>query len=202
MKNKTLLGLSLALAALSGSAIAQTQGQSPWMVRARAVQLDFANGQNDLQARVTAENRWIPEVDISYFFSKNLAAELVLTVPQSVDIQVAGQRQGTIKALPPSLLLQYHFTDLGLAKPYVGAGINHTMFFERNNILAGAAQVDRSSTGLALQAGVDFAIDRNWSVNVDVKRINMDTRVRVNNADIGKLSLNPVTVGVGLGYRF
>ena len=172
------------------------------MVRARAVNIDFGNAQNNLAARVEAENRWIPEVDLSYFVTKNIAVELVLTWPQNVDIKVGGTKAGTVKALPPSLLVQYHFTELGAFKPYLGAGVNYTLFSKRNNILAGAAEIDRSSVGLALQAGFDYSLSKNWSLNVDIKSIKMETDVRVAGAKIGTLGLNPITAGVGVGYRF
>lgn len=179
----------------------------PFMVRAHALYLDFHNGQASGlplggTTKIEAESRWIPEVDLNYFLTKNIATELVLTYPQNIDIKVGGATKGTIKALPPSLMLQYHFTDLGAIKPYVGAGVNYTIFTKRSNILGGAASVDRSSFGLAAQAGVDIALDKQWSFNLDVKYIQMDTDVKVGGAKVGKVNLNPTTFGIGLGYRF
>jgi len=176
-------------------------------VRARAVYVDFDNGQKDglqsnVGAKVSAEERWIPEVDISYFLTKNIAAELVLTYPQDVDIKVGGSKLGTIKALPPSLMLQYHFTDLGAFKPYVGLGLNYTLFSKRN-INGTGVRVDDSSTGLAAQVGADYLLDKNWSLNLDVKYIKMDTDVKVDGVGkVGKLDLSPYTIGIGVGYRF
>jgi len=206
MQHKLLVALMAAVGLVSASA-AQAEGDSPWLVRARAVQLSYANGQADnlqqnVGAKVEADDLWIPEVDISYFFTKNLAAELVLTYPQNVDIKIGGTKMGTIKALPPSLLLQYHFTDLGAFKPYVGAGVNYTIFTKRNNIAGGLAEVDNSSTGLVAQLGFDYALSKSWSLNVDVKYIQMDTDVKVGGTKVGKLDLNPTTYGIGVGYRF
>lgn len=183
----------------------QTEGN--WMVRARAVDLNWRNGQSDGlpiggTTKIEAENRWIPEVDVSYFFTKNIAAELVLTTPQDVDIKVGGTKQGTIRALPPSLLVQYHFTDLGAFKPYVGAGVNYTFFSKRNNILGGAASVESSSFGLAAQAGVDYALNKNWAINFDVKYIQINTDVTVGGSKVGKVNLDPMLYGVGVAYRF
>lgn len=194
-------------AGLLAGGVAQAQESSPWMVRARAVQLNFDNGQSSGlplagDTTVMAKNRWIPEVDISYFFTRNIAAELVLTTPQNVRINVAGNRAGSVKALPPSLVLQYHFTDFGKFKPYVGAGVNYTRFFNRNHVLDGAAEVDKSSVGLVAQVGFDYMINKNWGVNVDVKYIRMDTDVRLGGQKIGRVDLNPITAGVGVTYRF
>ena len=199
------LGIALSAAV---PAMAQQSAEGNWLVRGRAVQLDYSNGQADnMQAnvgKVEASDRWIPEVDISYFFTKNIAAELVLTYPQDVDIKINGTKQGTIGALPPSLLVQYHFTDLGAFKPYVGAGVNYTFFSKRSNILNGAARVDRDSFGLAAQVGLDYALTKNWSLNFDVKYVQMNTDVTLtaSGTKVGKVNLDPVLYGIGVGYRF
>lgn len=194
----------LAASLSAGAAHAQ---ESPFMVRARAVYLGFENDQRSGlplggTTRVEADSRWIPEVDFSYFFTRNIAAELVLTYPQTVDIKVAGTKQGSIKALPPSLLIQYHVTDLGAFKPYAGAGFNYTIFSKRNNVLGGAASVEKSSFGPAFQLGFDYSLTKNWSLNFDVKYIRMETDVKVGGSSVGKVGLNPTTWGVGVGYRF
>ena len=176
------------------------------MVRARAVNVAFENGQSNAVASmdIRAEDRWIPEVDFSYFITKNIAAELVLTYPQTVDITIGGVKQGKIKALPPSLLVQYHFTNFGAFKPYVGAGVNFTIFSSRDNILGGAAKVDGTSAGLAAQVGFDYMLSKNWGLNLDVKYIQMSTDVTLtaSGTNIGKLDLNPITAGLGVTYRF
>ena len=188
--------------------MAQQASESGWMLRGRAVQLNFSNGQADnIQTnvgKVEASDRWIPELDISYFFTRNIAAELVLTYPQDIDIKINGTKQGTIAALPPSLMVQYHFTDLGAFKPYVGAGVNYTNFSKRSNILNGAARVDKGSFGLAAQVGLDYALTRNWSLNVDVKYVQMNTDVTLTGtgAKVGKVNLDPMLYGIGVGYRF
>lgn len=200
-----LLAVMLISAGLLSVTTAHADGDGAWMVRARAVSLNFSNGQADnlaQTAKVEADNRWIPEVDISYFFTKNIAAELVLTYPQNVDIKVNGVKNGTVKALPPSLLLQYHFTDFGAFKPYVGGGVNYTLFSDRNNILNRTASLDSSSTGLVGQVGFDYALTKTVSLNFDVKYAQMNSNVTLNGSKIGKLNLNPTMVGIGVGYRF
>jgi outer membrane protein len=202
---KKILVAALIAAGVLSSAVAQAQDGS-FMVRVRAVDVLFDNGQKDgldtVVGPIEADSRWIPELDLSYFFTKNIAAELVLTYPQTVDITASGAQIGKIKALPPSLLVQYHFTDLGAFKPYVGLGVNYTLFFSRDNILGGGASVDRSSLGLAAQVGFDYMFNKNWGLNLDVKYIQMETDVAVGGTKIGTLNLSPVTAGVGVSYRF
>ncbi len=198
------LGLALSVAL---PAMAQQASEGNWLVRGRAVYLDWDNGQSSGlplggTTKVEAENRWIPEVDITYFFTRNIAAELVLTYPQKIDIDVGGTKKGTIKALPPSLLLQYHFTDLGAFKPYVGAGVNYTRFYDRDNILDGAAEVEKDSFGWTGQIGFDVALNKNWLINVDAKYVKIDTDVKLNGSKIGRVDLDPWLLGIGIGYRF
>lgn len=197
---KTLLAVSAATVALMAALPAAVQAQeSPWLVRVRAVNLDSANkGSID---GLSINDKVIPEVDISYFFTPNLAAELILTYPQKHDVKLNGAKIGTLKHLPPTLTVQYHFTDLGAWKPYVGAGVNYTRFSDVD-VLGGAAEVEKNSFGWALQAGVDFAIDKNWSLNLDVKKVQIRTDVSAGGAKLGEFKVDPLLVGVGLGYRF
>jgi outer membrane protein len=203
--SKNILVAALIAAGVLSAGVAQAE-EGSFMVRARAVNVAFDNGQTDSVSsmNIRAEDRWIPEVDLSYFITKNIAAELVLTYPQTVDITIGGVKQGKIKALPPSLMAQYHFTDFGAFKPYVGAGVNFTIFTSRDNILNGAAKVDGNSLGLAAQLGFDYMLNKNWGLNVDVKYIQMSTDVTLTatGAKLGKLDLNPITAGVGVTYRY
>jgi outer membrane protein len=195
---KTLLS-TLVLATLGMASAVATAQENPWMVRARAVSVEWKNsgpaGKDG--DGIWAKDKTIPEIDISYFFNKNIAAELVLTYPQNVDIYAGSAKLGHVKALPPSLLVQYHFTNFGQIKPYVGAGVNLTLFSRRDQ-LSGGNYVERSSVGYAAQAGVDYMIDKHWGVNLDVKYLQIDTKVTGGNL----LKLNPVTAGVGVTYKF
>lgn len=197
---KTLLAVAALCAMTSGAAFAQ-QSESPWMVRVRAVNIDSAD-KDSTGLGLSLSNKTIPEVDISYFFTPNFAAELILTYPQKHDLRSNGAKIGTLKHLPPSLLAQYHFTNFGAFKPYVGAGVNYTRFSSAH-ILDGAATIDKDSWGGALQIGFDYMLDKNWSINFDVKKVYIKTDVYVGGAKVpGSFKVDPVLVGVGVGYRF
>ena len=194
-----VIAAAVACTLLSTVALADQVGQSPWLVRARAVNVSSVNN-DSTGLGLTVNSQVIPEVDISYFFNKNVSAELVLSVPQKTTLYSKGTSIGTLDYLPPTLLGQYHF-DAGSFSPYVGAGLNYTIF-SKVNLLGGAANVDNSSTGLALQAGVDVPLSGAWSLNLDVKKVYMKTGVTAGGANIGTFKLDPVLVGVGVGYRF
>ena len=183
----------------SGAAFAQ-QAEGPWLVRVRAVNLDSAN-KDSTGLDLSINNKVIPELDISYFFTPNIAAELILTYPQKHDLRSGGVDIGSLKHLPPTLLAQYHFTNFGGFKPYVGVGINYTNF-SSVDLLGGAADVKRNSWGGALQVGVDIPLNKQWSLNLDVKKVFIKTDVSLKGQDIGTFKVDPVLIGVGVGYRF
>jgi len=195
--NKTLLAVA-AVCALSSGAVMAQQADGPWLVRARVVNLDSAN-KDSTPLGLTVNDKTIPEVDITYFFNKNIAAELILTVPQKHTLRAGGTAIGTLKHLPPTLTVQYHF-DLGSFKPYVGAGLNYTRFSSVN--LPAGVDIDRNSFGPALQAGVDIPLSKNLYLNFDVKKVYIKTDVTAGGAKLGTFKVDPVLVGVGLGWRF
>ncbi len=206
MSKKTRLALAAlaALATLSAAPVASAQVAGDLLVRGRLVSLTPANDDSIAITDVSINSKVIPEVDFTYFLSPNLAAELILTYPQKQNVSSTadGGKIGTLKHLPPTLTLQYHFTDLGLGafKPYVGAGLNYTHFSSVD--LPAGFSIEKNSVGLALQAGVDYAIDKTWSVNFDVKKVQIRTDLSSNGTNLGTIKVDPLLVGVGVGYKF
>ncbi|QNN55408.1 OmpW family protein [Diaphorobacter ruginosibacter] len=203
---KILLAIAAVGALTSGAAFAQTsEAAGPFMVRLRAVHLDSRN-HDTTGLDLSINNKWIPEVDVSYFFTPNFAAELILTYPQKHDLRAGGDKIGSLKHLPPTLLGQYHFTGMGAFKPYIGAGINYTRFssvrFAPAVADALSPSIKKNSWGGALQVGFDYAIDKNWSLNFDVKKVYIGTDVYSAGTKVGTFKVDPVLIGVGVGYRF
>ncbi|RQO33485.1 hypothetical protein DBR37_14905 [Herminiimonas sp. KBW02] len=206
MKKSVLAVALCSLAALNSQAFAQQSQEGSWLVRVRAVNLDPANKSDPIGGvgasdRLTINSKVIPELDISYFFTPNWATELVLTYPQKQKVALDGAQIGTFKHLPPTLTLQYHFTPEKTISPYVGAGINYTRI-SSVDILNGAARLEKNSVGLALQAGVDFKIDKNWSINLDVKKVQIRSDVNTAAGQLSAVKIDPWLIGVGVGYRF
>lgn len=198
----TLTALSLALAA---PLAAQAQTAGSLLVRARAVHLDSANS-DSTGLGLTINNKWLPEVDFTYFLSPNLAAELILTYPQKQNVYSDGAKIGTFKHLPPTLTLQYHLTGIPGFKPYVGAGLNYTRL-SGIDILDGGATLKKNSYGLAAQIGADIPLGGSGlMLNIDLKKVQIGTKVYVNGeggrTDMGKFKVDPLLVGVGLGMKF
>lgn len=196
---KQIIAAAVLCTLMSSAAFAQQAKEGPWMVRVRAVNLNSANG-DSTGLGLSVNNKWIPEVDVSYFFNKNMAVELILTVPQKHTMYSNGQDIGSLKHLPPTLLGQYHFDATGF-KPYVGAGINYTRF-SGVNLLGGVATVDKNSWGPALQVGVDIPLSGNMYLNFDVKKVYIRTDVAAAGTKVGQFKVDPLLVGVGMGWRF
>jgi outer membrane protein len=180
--------------------------ETPWLVRVRAVELNMAN-KDSTGLGLTVNDKTIGEVDVSYFFNKNVAAELILSLPQSQSVYSNAAPIGGFKHLPPTLTVQYHFNDFQGYKPYLGAGVNYTKitgadFSPLNGTALAPVTLDSHSWGAALQAGVDIPVTKQVSVNVDVKKVYIRTDVYANGAKAGTLKLDPVLFGVGVGYRF
>ena len=193
-----IAAVALAVAALAPAAMAQSQGN--WEVRVRAVNIDPANDNDNLN--VSVNKKLIPELDISYYFTPNIAAELILTYPQKHNVKLDGAVIGSLRHLPPTLTAQYHFMpDSSSFRPYVGAGINYTNF--TTVTLPGGLNVDRGSWGFALQAGADIPLSKDLYLNVDIKKVQIRTDIKTAagvTADTFKV--DPLLVGVGIGYRF
>lgn len=202
---KTMMkSVVVALIAVAASqAMAQ---ESPWLVRARAVYIDPDNKSTPVAGvgasdRIDVETKTIPELDISYFFTPNFSAELILTYPQKHKVRLDGAEVGSFKHLPPTLTAQYHFAPGATINPYVGVGVNYTRI-SNVHLLGGAGDLENDSWGLALQAGVDFRINERWSINADIKKVNIRSDVYVGGANASHLKVDPVLFGLGVGYRF
>lgn len=196
------IAITAGLATAATTAVqAQTAGTG-LLVRARAVYISPADKDSIAITDISISKKTIPEVDFTYFFTPNLAAELVLTYPQEHDVSSSahGGKIGTLKHLPPVLSAQYHFTDLGAFKPYLGVGLNYTIFSDVN--LPSGFTIDKHSTGLSLQGGFDYAIDKQWSLNFDLKKVKIQTDLYSNGTNLGTIKVDPWLVGFGVGYRF
>ena len=200
---RSVFAVAALAAALVPLAAAQAQDSGSWLVRGRAMYLDSANKGVD---GLSVNNKTFPEVDITYFFSPNLALELVLTYPQKHDIRLEGVGTiGSLKHLPPTLSVQYHFPQVGF-RPYIGAGINYTRFssveFDPAVVAALDPSIDKDSFGLAVGVGVDVPFGGGWLFNVDLKKVQIRTDVDSLAGNLGTFKVDPLLFSIGIGKRF
>jgi outer membrane protein len=202
MKNM-LLATAAALVVASPTFAAEHFKGGDVLIRARALNVmpDESSSMN-IADNVKLSNTAIPELDATYFFTPNIAAELIAGVsPHRVSTK-GGVDAGDVWLLPPTLTLQYHFNQLASVKPYVGAGINYTHFFGANGGSLSDPKYD-DSFGAALQAGADVPLGNNWYANFDVKKIYINTTARFSGGAVrADVDIDPWIVGVGVGYKF
>ncbi|MFM0217300.1 OmpW/AlkL family protein [Paraburkholderia caledonica] len=151
---------------------------------------------------VGVNNATVPELDLTYMIRDYLGVELILGTSRHQLTSSVGSLGG-VNVLPPTLLLQYHFNHARRVRPYVGAGLNYTLFYN-NGLHVGSQPVSISnhSFGPALQAGVDVQVTKSLFVNADIKKIWMHTDASLNGQPLGRVSIDPVVVGLGVGMRF
>lgn len=174
------------------------------LVRLRAISImpSVSTTQSLTALNVDVNNAIVPELDLTYMIRDYLGVELILATSRHQLTSSLGNLGG-VNVLPPTLLLQYHFNHAGRIRPYVGAGLNYTLFY--NNGLNAAGQpisVTNHSWGPALQAGVDVQVTKSLFVNADIKKIWMHTDASLGGQALGRLSIDPVVVGLGVGMRF
>ncbi len=191
-----------------------------WLVRLRGIGViptDESGGISPdlLTSGLDPQPAVVPEIDITYMATDSIGIELILATSPH-DLDATGAIAGIGKAaetmlLPPTLLLQYHFNTKGKIRPYVGAGVNYTIPYLENadrslEAVLGPTSVSAdNSLGWAAQVGVDYHINDNWFVNLDIKYIDLSVDVELNSRGTVRtldVDINPVIVGIGFGYRF
>ena len=177
-----------------------------WMVRARLIYIapnDDASGTlSTLAAEV--ESDLTVEVDVTRFITNKFAIEAILaTAAQEItnDPGTGRESLGSVYHAPATVLAQYHFNSKNRFVPYLGAGLNYTIFYSESGGLADL-DLDSGSFGLAAQAGFDVKIGEDKVFNFDLKHINIESDVSSGMTDLGTVEVNPLVVGVGFGVRF
>jgi outer membrane protein len=140
----------------------------------------------------------------------NFGIEVVLGIPPTIEadatgsVAFLGENVLSAKNVAPTLLFNYHFGDAGAAfRPYIGAGINYTKFTDIESKLPGEVEMS-DSTGLAIQIGFDYAIDRNWGLFASIARVDVKSKiVAVGNTVLEtNIDFKPITYSFGASYRF
>ena len=187
-----------------------------WQVRLRAVGVapDESAKIGIIDGDVAISNALIPELDFTYFFTEHFAAELILGTAkhdvQAINTLAGDVNLGSVWLLPPTLTAQYHFytSDQKVFKPYIGAGVNYTLFY---NVKSGdVAGVDYDNAlGYAAQIGFDLMLDDTFFINFDAKRLFLSTDVTVDASNLApglsipaEVDINPWLIGVGVGMKF
>lgn len=198
------LGLRLALLVVLGLALATAPALAEagdFQVRTRLILIEPDDSASGDVSEAEVESDVTVEVDATYFFTDNIALEGILaTATQEVTLN--GDSLGSIHHAPATFLLQWHFMPGNTTRPYVGIGLNTTIFYGESGALQNDLEIDSSSVGYALQVGSDFDINDDVFFNIDLKYAEIETDVKLDGDNLGTVEVNPFVLGFGIGYRF
>jgi outer membrane protein len=219
MRSIATAALGVALLATSGPALAAA---GDFLVRGRFIVVAPQDSSGGITPAfpnegVSVNTAYAPEVDFTYMLTNNIGLELIAATTKHSASGTTGTTGSVGKladtwVLPPTLTLQYHFAPEGAIRPYVGAGLNYTIFYKERasgslENAVGPTDVSLSNSfSWALQAGADIPLNSSLFLNLDVKYIDMNTTARLNTTAIGqqqvRIGIDPLVFGVGIGMRF
>ena len=165
-------------------------------------------------------------LNFAYMLTDKVGIELLAATPFTHDVGVKGVsahtgiagldgKLGEVTHLPPTLSAVYYPLGGNSAfQPYIGAGINYTVFFDEELTSEREAQqfsdlsLD-SSFGLAFQVGADYMLTDKLMVNAQVRYIDISTDATVKGPGaLGvketkvSVDVDPMVYMVGVGYKF
>ena len=174
-----------------------------WLVRVGATYVAPKSNNSDL---VDVDEAASLTFNGTYMFTNHFGLELLAAMPfeHDINLKADGSKVASTKQLPPTLTAQWHFNPIGRLIPYVGAGLNYTLFFDEqtSGALAGSRLDLDPSFGLEGQVGVDFQFGETWFLNLDVRYIRIETDAKLDGADLGTVKVDPWTFGLNVGWTF
>ncbi|MBE0452245.1 MAG: outer membrane beta-barrel protein [Roseovarius sp.] len=203
MTKITALTLAALMASTAAPALAQSKGDITLGLGLGWV--EPSQNSNTLAGKVDVDGNLRPTLTVEYFIADRIGIELLAAWPFQHDVNLQGAgKVAEVKHLPPTLSLQYHFVNASPITPFVGAGINYTYFFDETGkgALAGVNVDLDDSWGLALHAGLDYAISERAALRADIRYIDIETDVKVGGADIGKVKIDPWVFNIAYVMKF
>ena len=209
-----VLALLISITVLPQASVAQDntafKSAGKWLIGLKVLNLDpDVESVTSIGGEATVDDDTVPELDIRYFITDNIAIEAILGTTEhnvaAVGTALGNVNLGTVKVLPPTFTLQYHFNSESRFLPYIGAGINYTFFYDDNpGDAVGISYKD--DFGFALNIGFDYVINENNYFNIDIKKytLSTDTVIDARAAGIATASvdLDPLAISIGYGWRF
>ena len=210
----TLQSLALALAALFAAGAAQAQnnvlkfGVTEYTTHSRT------NGVTGIGVPPGADAETGDATTVIFVYERlltpNIGAELVLGIPPRIKAKATGSVAFlgddvlSAKNFAPTFLVNYHFGAPGdTFRPYVGAGINYTKFQNVKSKLATDVKMS-DSTGWAVQAGIDYAMNKDWGVFASVAALKVKSKLVASGTTVLQTTIDfrPIVYSAGVSYKF
>jgi outer membrane protein len=198
--SSTIMLAALTAATIASNAYADDTGKWTWRAGAHVVQ-----PRSDNHAVVNVDDASMMTFSGTYSWTPNWGIEVLAALPFTHDINLnGGGKVADTKHLPPTASLQYHFNPNGSVRPYIGAGLNYTVFFSEDTAgaLSGSKLTLDPSFGPAAQLGLDVALGSTWFINADARWFDIDTDATLDGASLGTVEIDPYAYGISLGRRF
>lgn len=200
--------VALALCLLSSIALAADgRHAGQWIARAGVggVFPDSDNLTVPGVGTIEADEAYALTLTGAYMITDSVSVELLASSFWTHDVNLKGVGQiGEVKQLPPTLSLQWHTPAIGRLHPYLGVGVNWTIFFdeETQGPIAGTKLSVGNSVGIAAQVAADFDINDKWLLNADLRWINIESDVKLDGLKLGTATIDPWVFSVNVGYKF
>ena len=180
---------------------------------------DFINAVGP--AEVSVDDNEQLGLTVGYMLTNNLQIELLAATPFEHTVSgtdtLSGLDIADIKHLPPTLSITYHFFEGSSFRPYIGAGLNYTIFFDEDitgqanaafeglGLTGGDLELD-DSWGPAFQIGADYNVSGNWWINGSVRWIDIGTEAEITFDDGTKVTtdvdIDPFVYSLKVAYVF
>ena len=196
--------------ALAATLFATAAAAAPYnagtiLLRLRAVEIvPDVSSTVSIGGKVGISDTTIPEADITYFLTDHWSVEAIAGTDKHAIFWNKTTKLANVTLLPPTVTVQYHFDQIGPFKPYLGAGPNFTIFYNRSVGPLGKLRTT-DNWGFALQAGTDIPLseDGRYFANIDIKRLWLSTHASFSGAPVtASVNINPWLLGTGIGVRF
>ncbi len=199
---KAICTLAVLTALTSAQAFAHKEGD--FIIRAGLASVVPNDDSDELAPGVKLEVDSNTQIGLTfgYMFTDNISFEVLAATPFSHDIATTGGPDiAETKHLPPTFMVQYYFgTAESDFRPYVGAGLNYTIFFDEK-IDGGTLSLD-DSFGLAANVGLDYMLNDDWFVNASVWYADIDTEATINGSTKVDVDIDPWVFMISGGYKF
>ncbi|NVD08871.1 outer membrane protein OmpW [Vibrio sp. JPW-9-11-11] len=213
---KTLLSLTVLTTLASANAFAHQEGE--FIVRGGLAAVVPNESSGDVLdspgSKFSLDSNIQLGLTVGYMLTDNVSFEVLAATPFKHEISTNYGGLGDIaetKHLPPTFMVQYYFGESASdLRPYIGAGINYTVFFDEDlnstatsNGLSNLSLDD--SWGLAANVGLDYMVNEDWFINASVWYADIDTTAKYTAGGqeySTKVDIDPWVFMIGGGYKF
>ena len=205
MKPMSTLMIGAAVLALAAPATAQSRGD--WTLSFGIAGVMPASDNGLLLGFIphSVDDGISPVFTAEYFFADNWGVELLASLPFEHDISNPSVGNvASAKLLPPTISVNYHFPTEGRFDPFLGVGLNYTKFtdVDGQGVLAATTVDLEDTTGFALHAGFDYALNDYSAVRFDLRYFDLESELTVNGFSLGNTKIDPVVAAVSYVRRF